>query len=924
VPQRFCNGSRGGLVAAPGVEEHHCGVRKVAEGRTLPRQQLFFRILGPLEVEGEAGPVALVGRKQRALLGLLLLHAGEVVSSDRLVDELWGERPPATAATSLRNLVAQLRRRLGAETIVTRAPGYLLRVEPERLDRARFERLLAEARGAAPRERARLLREALALWRGPPLADLSFERFAQAEIQRLEELRLEALEERIEEELAEGRGGELVAELEALVAAQPLRERLRGQLMLALYRSGRQAEALDAYQTARRMLVEELGVEPSPALQELQGAILRQEPGLAPAPRSEPRTGFPAQPTLFLGRTRELAEIVALLQRADLRLLTLTGAGGSGKTRLALEATRKVADDYRDGVFWVPLAGLRDPALVPASIAHALAITDERRLAETVGGRRLLLVVDNCEHLLEATPALAELLSICPNVNLLATSREPLHLAAEREYLVPTLPESEAVELFRQRAHVAKPEQAALAICRRLDCLPLAIELAAARTKLLRPESLLERLEKRLPLLTGGPRDAPERQRTLEATIAWSHDLLTDKERRLFARLSVFAGGCTLDAAERVCDADLDTLQSLVEKNLLRREGDRFTMLETIREYAAERFEHAHEREDVHRREADYFVRVTETFASERNWPFEPSSEIDNVRAALRWSIRREDAVLALRLAASSSDLFFFLNPREGRRWLEEVLALDHPAGRKVRAEALRKAGKLANEAGDHEAAAEYLKVSLDEWQALDDRRSTAKTSLLLALALWADTPEEVTEPRRLLAQALELFEGLSDHEGESDALHLLGELQRHRGNRARATSLLERARRLTESEFRVASIDHALGDIALDEHDLPRALNLYRNSLATFARRTLNERDIAYCLAGLGAVAAAQWQVTRAGRLAGAVERIRESRGAPLLMPNPSYERLLDATPITPEDVQAGRAMTLDEAVGYALESAD
>jgi DNA-binding SARP family transcriptional activator len=286
----------------------------------VPRQRLFFRVLGPLEVEGEAGPLLLRGRKQRALLGLLLLHAGEVVSSDQMVDELWGGHSPATAATSLRNLVTQLRKLLGAETIVTRAPGYLLQVEPGRFDLSLFERLRAHAHGAEPREQARLLRDALALWRGPPLADLAYEPFAQSEIHRLEELRLEALEDRFEADLALGQGAELITELETLVAEQPLRERLRAQLMLALYRSGRQAEALDAYRAARRMLVEELGVEPSPALQELQGAILRQEPGLAPAASPEPRTRLPAQPAPFLGRTRELAEIVALLQRADLRL----------------------------------------------------------------------------------------------------------------------------------------------------------------------------------------------------------------------------------------------------------------------------------------------------------------------------------------------------------------------------------------------------------------------------------------------------------------------------------------------------------------------------------------------------------------------------------------------------------------------------
>jgi predicted ATPase/DNA-binding SARP family transcriptional activator len=898
---------------------------EIAQGRAPPNQQLLFRLLGPLEVEGEAGPFAVVGRKQRVLLGLLLLHAGEVVSSDRLVDELWGERPPATAATSLRNLVAQLRRRLGAETIVTRAPGYLLRVEPEQLDRARFERLIAEARGAEPRERAMLLREALMLWRGPPLADLSFERFAQPEIQRLEELRLEALEERIEAELAEGQGGELVAELEALVAEQPLRERLRGQLMLALYRSGRQAEALDAYQTARRMLVEELGVEPSPALQELQGAILRQEPGLAPAPRPEARTRLPAQPTPFLGRTRELAEVVALLQRADVRLLTLSGAGGSGKTRLALRAAAEVAADYRDGVWWVPLAGLRDPALVPATIAQALNIKHEEQLAARVGDQRLLLLLDNCEHLLASAPALGELLSLCPNLNVLATSREPIHLAAEREYRVPTLRESEAVELFRQRAYAAQPEDAVLTICRRLDCLPLAVELAAARTKLLPPKALLQRLDKAVPLLTGGPRDAPERQRTLEATIAWSYDLLNESEQRLFANLAVFPGGCTLEVAEQVAQADLDVLQSLVDKNLLRCSEQRFWMLETIREYATTRLEDDGDK-NVWRRHAEYFLTAAEV-ALERQRVPELIPERDNLRAALRWSTGVGDSDLSLRLAMACAPVFWYLNPAEGRRWLELTLrARSRRTSPELRADALYRLGYLANDGGDHAAAAHYLRQSVAESRACGDRRLLAEALIELSSATWAEAPESIAEARALVEEAHGIYEALADLEGIALALRQLGELNREAGDLRAARRLLERALSMQPIERVAAAIVHALGDVALDEHNFGRAESCYRESLTRVMWDSGNERYAAYALAGLAAVAAARGDLQKAGRLWGAVERIEESREASLAFRRSRYEQWLESAPrpVTPKDVQAGRVMTLDEVVAYALESDD
>jgi predicted ATPase/DNA-binding SARP family transcriptional activator len=898
-------------------------VAKAAEAGTLPRQRLLFRVLGPLEVEGGAGPLRLGGRKQRALLGLLLLHAGEVVSGERLVDELWGERPPATAATSLRNLVTQLRRLLGGETIVTRPPGYLLEVEPEQIDLPRFERLLAEARKAEPREQARLLREALALWRGPPLGGLAYERFAQDEIRRLEELRLEALEERLEAELALGQGVELVPELEALVQAHPLRERLRAQLMLALYRAGRQADALAAYQAARRTLVDELGVEPSPALQELQGAILRQEPALTPAPRPEPTaTRLPAQPTPFLGRARELAEVVALLQRADLRLLTLTGAGGSGKTRLALRAATEVAPDYPDGVCWVPLASLRDPTLVPASVAQAVAVKDERELAAWIGERRLLLLLDNCEHLLAAAPGLARLLSACPNLKLLATSREPLHLAGEREYLVPTLAEQDALELFRQRAHTAEPQQTVLAICRRLDCLPLAIELAAARTKLLPPEALLQRLDRRLPLLTGGPRDAPERQRTLEATIKWSYDLLDDSEQRLLGRLAVFAGGCTLAAAEQVCDADLDTLQALVEKNLLRRDSDRFSILETIREYIAERAGRADEREGLQRRHAEHFLAVAETMARADDQREILIVELDNLRTALLWAIDVNDPELALRLAARGlAAALFSASPTEARRWLEDALALASPADQAIRAEALRRAGRLASEAGDHRVAVRYLRRSLADSRMVGDRRLIAMALVGLSIATLARAPERTTVPRKLLREALDTCKGLSDV--ELIAVHALGELELLAGNNAKAKRLLERALSLGPDERSTGEILGGLGDVALNEGAFERAASFYRDGLVT-SRNLRDERNVAYGLAGLSAVAAAQGQPTRAGRLAGAIDRIQEIRKAPLLLPNPRYERLLEATPIAPEDVEAGRAMTLDEAVAYALEETD
>ena len=323
------------------------------------------------------------------------------------------------------------------------------------------------------------------------------------------------------------------------------------------------------------------------------------------------RTNLPVPSTPFLGRERELGEITALLSQEDVRLLTLTGPGGTGKTRLGLQSAAALADQYPDGIWWVALSSLRDPELVLEQAAQALE--SKNGLPEHISDKRLLCLFDNFEHVSEAAPALADLLTSCPNLKLLVTSREPLRLTGEREYPVPSLEEEEAVALFLQRAVPMEPGASVHAICVRLDCLPLAVELAASRTRALSPEQILDRLEQRLPLLTGGPRDAPERQRTLRATIEWSHSLLDEEEQRLFARVAVFTGGCTLEAAEQVARADLDTLQSLIEKSLLRHTESRYWMLETIREYATERLEESGEAEDLRRRHAEFFLELAKS-----------------------------------------------------------------------------------------------------------------------------------------------------------------------------------------------------------------------------------------------------------------------------------------------------------------------
>ena len=652
---------------------------------------LEFRVLGPLQVAKEGRLLPLGGLKQRGLLALLLLDRNRVVPRDRLVDALWGESPPASAANSIQIYVSKLRRLLGdgatAGAIVTEPPGYCLRVPPGELDADRFERLIAEgsdALRAGEAERAeKAFADALTPWRGPPFADFAAEPFAQAEIARIEQLRLRALEQRIEALLSLGRHVEVLAELPRLIDQHPLEERLRAQLMVALYRSGRQADALVAYQDFRRLLGDELGLDPGPDLREIERKVLSQDPALvAPSPGAKRSPAAPAEPppaaaltqtnlpvalTPLIGREQELQEAGRLL-RAH-RLITLTGPGGSGKTRLALQLAADAIDDFPDGVVWVPLQALRDPELVLPTIALALGTAET--LTEASADRRLLLVLDNFEQLLSSASRLGTLFAQLPHLKLLVTSREPLHLVAEYEYPVAPLREREAVVLFIERATATKPDftddGAVVEICRRLDGLPLALELAAARIKALSAAELLKRLDKRLPMLTGGSRDAPERQRTLRATIAWSYELLAPDEQRAFARLAVFAGGCTLDAAEEACQAGLDTVAALIDKSLLRREGDRYFMLETIGEYALERLEESGELDELRQRHADYYLEQARSVELLVRSPqaagaidqLEP--EHDNLRAALRWlSGRTSDQPLRLAMWGLAARLHGF------------------------------------------------------------------------------------------------------------------------------------------------------------------------------------------------------------------------------------------------------------------------
>ncbi|MEO3772376.1 BTAD domain-containing putative transcriptional regulator [Micromonospora sp. B9E7] len=670
-----------------------------------------FRILGSTQVllaDGREIPVG--GPRLRALLALLVLDAGRVVSAERLIDGLYGEHPPRGAANALQSQVSRLRQALPAEwnPVEFHPVGYRLAVDPEDVDAYRFERLAEAGRRALaggdwPRAAA-VLREALELWRGPALADVTG---APARAARLDELRLAAIEDRVDAELALGAPAALVAELREFVAAHPLRERSRGQLMRALSALGRPAEALAEFEDARRTLADQLGVDASAELAAIHLAVLRGED----RPAAEP--GLPSQLTTFVGRDEELRRVGDLL--GERRLVTLTGPGGAGKTRLAIEAAGRVDGEVR----FVELAGLADGSDVPQAVLSALGLRDAGlrapvepgrqptdRLVEALAERRLLLVLDNCEHVIaDAARLAARLLGACPALRVLATSREPLGLAGEA--LCPlsglTLPplgasapdvdDYAAVRLFAQRAADVVPDfsitpanvDTVLRICRTLDGLPLAIELAAARLRALPVAEVAARLDDRFRLLSMGSRAASPRHRTLRAVVEWSWDLLGDAERRMARRLTVFAGGAALEAAEQVCglprEEFVDALTGLVDKSFVEMSGGRYRMLETVRAFCAERIADAGEADDRRRAHTAYFLEFAWTAsdhlrrAEQLHWLRRLDAERDNLHAALRRATAAGDAADAAGLVAALSFYWWLRGMRgEGSRLAADVL----------------------------------------------------------------------------------------------------------------------------------------------------------------------------------------------------------------------------------------------------------
>ncbi|MEO3853316.1 BTAD domain-containing putative transcriptional regulator [Acrocarpospora sp. B8E8] len=978
-----------------------------------------FGVLGPTEVRRDSGEiVAVVGPRLRVLLGMLVLDAGRVVTTDHLIDGLYGAEPPAGAANALQAQVSRLRQLLEAPVIVRHPAGYQLDVDPESVDARRFERLAAAGRAALAagnnRRAADLLREGLDLWRGPALADLG-ETLAPSAV-RLEELRLNALEDHAEAVLGLGSelgGQDLATELGDLVAAHPLRERLRGLFMRALVATGRQAEALATYEDGRRLLAEELGADPSPELAEIHLAILRAE---APPPRKD----LPAQLTPLIGRADELAVIGGLL--AEARLVTLTGPGGTGKTRLAIEAATQAANARRpeisghtegpthpadprgsgrprdlgnpggprspEGsgppagrrpkagsgppgdsqspagsrspgdprpprgpgieVCFVELSplvdgsevtqavlaavGLRETGLLPATTRQATDPVD--RLVTALADRALLLVLDNCEHVVEAAAALAgRLLGACPKLRVLATSREALGITGERLCPVPplalppvdaTLPEAlayPAIRLFADRASAVRPDFTLTAdelgpvsrICRALDGLPLAIELAAARLRSLTAAEVAARLEHTdtFRLLSRGSRAAEPRHRTLRAVIEWSWDLLDEAERTLARRLTVFAGGATLAAAERVsglpADEVIDLLTGLADKSFVEVAGDRYRMLDTIRAFCTEKLAEADETETLKAAFVGYFLELAETAdpllrtADQLDWLRLLDAEHDNLISALH----RADENSAFRMfsaltsywwlrglrsesAAIAADLMTKLGPeppdREEYALCVLTLATGGGHGLDLRPH-LERADRIMQSI-NYIPSQPYVNVlwamvlgppSRERSDSLRDQQQQMPMdpwTRALAdfgwglLALFEGRTEDA---ERLLRPSFHAFQALGERWGMAMTLTGLSEVAEWRGERARALTFIEQAMELVERLDATVDLAELLcrraahRSVVADQWEAARAD--YERA-AELSRRAGAPEMLARAHVGLGELARRQGDLPTARRL--------------------------------------------------------
>ena len=787
-----------------------------------------LRLLGPLEVVGDDGePIEVRGAKLKGLLVLLALREGDVVPVGRVVEDLWGDREVRDPANAVQVLVSKLRRALQPDRsaddrplIVTSPVGYSLELGPDAVDAVRFEELVAEGRRRLADGRvesaAVVLADALGLWRGPALADFVDQPFAQGDRVRLEELKASTEELRIDAELALGRHDLVATEIEALIEEHPLRERLRAQQMLALYRSGRQADALRAFQTARTVLGDELGIEPGPELRRLEGAILAQDPELdppTPAARAA-SASLPVPISSFVGRVAELEQVNELLDAH--RLVTLVGPGGVGKSRLAVEAAERAAVTDPVDCWLVELAPLDDAAHVETATASALGIDDPARFESFLAERRALIVLDNCEHLIDAVAAVASrLLHAGPGIKVLATSREVLGVAGERRWVVPPLTAADASALFVERAadgggSVEGERSLVEGICERLDGLPLAVELAAARTRTLSLGDIATRIDDRFRLLTGGDRTAQPRQQTLRGVVDWSHDLLFSDEQRVLRRLSVFTGGFGLRAAELVTSGDdvvpedvIDLVGRLVDKSLvvvIDRDGvTRYQLLQTIVDYGREKLVAAGEVDATRDRHLAWILELaTEAEPQLRgpaqaDWTVVLETERDNIRSAVEWAMaqgRIGDAVAIV--AALGYGRYVSGAVNEGRILLETVLAVDDVSSAEHRAIAHAWAAWLTQfGSGASEPVVAHAERAVDLARGTSSRSFAIAAGLASMLRAFRGLTDSAAQ---LMDEAATVLEGRPDPWGQAWVDWVRSGLTLKMGDRERALTLLRRS----------------------------------------------------------------------------------------------------------------------------------